>query len=526
MSEPTQPSLRRLKQFGIRPVRDLGQNFLIDSNLLDVIAREAGLGPEDVVLEVGGGLGVLSEHLARTAAHVHVVEVDERLEPALRDALDPFANTTLHFGDAVKLDYPALDPAPTKVIANLPYGVAATVILDTVAVLPTVTRWVAMVQREVGERLAAKPGTPAYGAPSVLAQLSCDVKVARAVSRTVFHPVPNVDSVLVRLERSGPPAPRDVRRLVSAGFAHRRKALPRSLSLAGAADRDAARAALAGARPSGGRPRGAARAGGMGRARGGAPMTRLLAPGKVNLCLFVGRPRADGYHPLVSIFQSVTLADELVFEPAERDEVICPGVDGPNLAERALAASRAAGWDGPPVRVTIIKRIPVAAGMGGGSADAAAVLRYTGGARDRAHPRRRRPLPARHRPRARHGHRRARRAAPARPARRVRRLPEPAALSTPAVYREADRLQTTRDDLATPERDLRAGLLPNVNDLQDAARSLEPSIDPCLQQLHDAGADQVLVAGSGPTTFGSFDDPERAAAVARVLPGAIAVEPC
>lgn len=242
---PSQPSLRRMKAFDIRPVRDLGQNFLIDSNLLDVIAREADLGAADVVLEVGGGLGVLSEHLAAVARHVHVVEIDARLEPALQDALAPFANTTLHLADAVRLDYTALDPAPTKVIANLPYGVAATVILDTVAVLPTVTRWVAMVQREVGERLAAAPGTPAYGAPSVLAQLSSTVKVARPVSRTVFHPVPNVDSVLVRLERTAPPAPADVRGLVSAGFAHRRKALPRSLALAGAADRDAARAALA-----------------------------------------------------------------------------------------------------------------------------------------------------------------------------------------------------------------------------------------------------------------------------------------
>lgn len=242
--EPTQASLRRLKQFGVQPARDLGQNFLIDSNLLDVIAREAELDREDVVLEVGGGLGVLSEHLAARARHVHVVEIDPKLEPALRDALDPFDNVTLHLADAVRLDLAALDPAPTKVIANLPYGVAATVILDTVAGAPSVTRWVAMVQREVGERLAAAPSTPAYGAPSVLAQLSATVKVVRAVSRTVFHPVPNVDSVLVRLERTALPAPAATRRLVSAGFAHRRKALPRSLALAGAADRDAVRAAL------------------------------------------------------------------------------------------------------------------------------------------------------------------------------------------------------------------------------------------------------------------------------------------
>jgi 16S rRNA (adenine1518-N6/adenine1519-N6)-dimethyltransferase len=244
---PSQPSLRRLRQFAVRPKRVLGQNFLIDSNILDVIAREARLGPDDVVLEVGGGLGVLSEHLAANARHVHVVEIDRNLEPALRDAVAPFTNVTLHFVDAVELDHAALDPVPNKVIANLPYNVAATVILDTVVGLPSVTRWVAMVQREVGERLAAAPGTPAYGAPSVLAQLSCRVRVLRSVSRTVFHPVPNVDSVLVGLERIAPPAPADVRALVSAGFAHRRKALARSLSLGSGARpglRDRVRAAL------------------------------------------------------------------------------------------------------------------------------------------------------------------------------------------------------------------------------------------------------------------------------------------
>jgi len=245
---PVQPSLRRMRAFGIRPKRDLGQNFLIDSNLLDVIARAAELGPDDVVLEVGGGLGVLSEHLAERVAHVHVVELDRTLEPALRDALDAHPNTTLHFADAVKLDLTALDPPPDKVVANLPYGVAATVILRTVAELPRVTTWVAMVQKEVGQRLAAKPGTSAYGAPSVLAQLACDVRVLRPVSRTVFHPVPNVDSVLVGLTRHGPAPEPALRALVSQGFAHRRKALARSLALApGAAPgiRDRARAALA-----------------------------------------------------------------------------------------------------------------------------------------------------------------------------------------------------------------------------------------------------------------------------------------
>ena len=248
MSElPAQPSLRRMKAFGIRPSRELGQNFLIDSNLLGVISRAAELHAEDVVLEVGGGLGVLSEHLAEHAHHVHVVELDRRLEPPLRDALEAHPNTTLHLADAVKLDLGALDPAPTKVVANLPYGVAASVILRTVEQLPTVQTWVAMVQKEVGERFAAKAGTSAYGVPSVLAQLAADVKVIRPVSRTVFFPVPNVDSALVRLLRTGPAPEPALRALVQQGFAHRRKALPRSLAHAADAPpdvRDRARAAL------------------------------------------------------------------------------------------------------------------------------------------------------------------------------------------------------------------------------------------------------------------------------------------
>ena len=246
-SLPVQPSLRRMRQFGIRPRRDLGQNFLIDSNLLDVIARAAALASGDVVLEVGGGLGVLSEHLAARVEHVHVVELDRKLEPALRDALAAHPNSTLHLEDAVRLDLAALAPEPTKVVANLPYSVAASVILRTISDLPGVTSWVAMVQKEVGERFAARPATPAYGVPSVLAQLACEVRVLRPVSRTVFHPVPRVDSVLIGLtRREAAPAPA-LRALVQQGFAHRRKALARSLSLAAGADpglRDRTRAAL------------------------------------------------------------------------------------------------------------------------------------------------------------------------------------------------------------------------------------------------------------------------------------------
>ncbi|MFZ1993816.1 MAG: 16S rRNA (adenine(1518)-N(6)/adenine(1519)-N(6))-dimethyltransferase RsmA, partial [Solirubrobacteraceae bacterium] len=205
--------------------RELGQNFLIDRNILDVIERLAELAPDDVVLEIGGGPGVLSVRLAARVRHLHVVEVDERLREALGAELAPFGDVTLHMGDALALDLAAFDPPPTKVVANLPYGVAATVILRTIAELPSVGQWVVMVQREVGERFAAAPGTAAYGVPSVLAQLACEVKVLRPVSRNVFRPVPNVDSVLIGLRRHGAAPDARLRRLVHDAFAHRRKAL-------------------------------------------------------------------------------------------------------------------------------------------------------------------------------------------------------------------------------------------------------------------------------------------------------------
>ncbi len=246
--QPKQASLRRMREFGVRPNRELGQNFLIDDNILDVIGRLAELAPDDVVLEVGGGLGVLSEYLAERVAHLHVVEVDRTLAPALEDALAPFGErATLHVADAVRLDLGGLRPAPAKVVANLPYGVAASVLLRSIEKLPDARLWVGMVQREVAERLAAAPGSKTYGASSAIAQLSCHVRVERRVPRTVFHPVPNVESALVVLRRHSPPPDPRVAALVHAAFAHRRKALPGSLALAPNAPdgvRDAARAAL------------------------------------------------------------------------------------------------------------------------------------------------------------------------------------------------------------------------------------------------------------------------------------------
>jgi 16S rRNA (adenine1518-N6/adenine1519-N6)-dimethyltransferase len=245
--EPRQASLRRLRRFDVRPNRELGQNFLIDDNILGVIGRAAELATDDVVLEVGGGLGVLSEYLAPRVAHLHVVEVDRSLEPPLAEALAPFGNATLHLADAVRLDLAALDPPPGKVVANLPYGVAATVLLKSIAELPDATLWVAMVQREVADRLAADPGSKSYGATSVLAQLACEVRFLRRVPRTVFHPEPNVESALVSMRRRAPAPPPELTALVHAAFAHRRKALAGSLALTLGAPpdiRNAARGAL------------------------------------------------------------------------------------------------------------------------------------------------------------------------------------------------------------------------------------------------------------------------------------------
>lgn len=263
-----QASLRRMRQFEVRPDRELGQNFLVDSNILGVIAEAAGVGPDDVVLEVGGGLGVLSEYLAARVRHLHVVELDRRLEQPLGEAVGGLPNVTLHWGDAMKLDLAGLQPSPVALVANLPYGIATALLLRTIDQLASLDRWLVMVQREVGERLAAAPagagrrpragGARVYGASSVLVQLACRVEVVRAIPRTVFHPVPNVDSVLVALSRVAPPPSRELRELVHGAFAHRRKSLARSLWLAsevGAEAEGAHEGAGSSAEGSGGSPR-------------------------------------------------------------------------------------------------------------------------------------------------------------------------------------------------------------------------------------------------------------------------------
>jgi 16S rRNA (adenine1518-N6/adenine1519-N6)-dimethyltransferase len=222
----------------------LGQNFLADPNLLDAIVRDAELRPSDVVLEVGAGEGVLSERLAAAAAHVHTVEIDRGLEPALA-ALAAEPNLELHWGDAMKLDLAGFAPAPTAMVANLPYSVATPLILRTTWELPSLRQWTVMVQREIADRLRAAPGSRVYGGPSVLVQLACEVEVVRRVDPAVFRPRPRVDSAILRLRRRGPAADPATRRLVRAAFAHRRKSLARSLEHARSGTMEPARAALA-----------------------------------------------------------------------------------------------------------------------------------------------------------------------------------------------------------------------------------------------------------------------------------------
>jgi 16S rRNA (adenine1518-N6/adenine1519-N6)-dimethyltransferase len=229
-----------------RPAKkELGQHFLVDPNILGVIGRLAELEAGDVVLEIGPGLGVLTGYLAERAAHVHAVEVDRGLEGDLHRALAGTDNVHLVFGDALGLDLAALEPAPTRLVSNLPYNVATPLVAESLDGLPSVQLWCVMVQREVADRFFAKPGTKAYGAVSVLVQLAAERTGFHPVSRNVFRPRPNVDSALVAFRRISLPASYTrVKLAVEAAFAHRRKTLANSLQLVGLADRAAAAAAL------------------------------------------------------------------------------------------------------------------------------------------------------------------------------------------------------------------------------------------------------------------------------------------
>jgi 16S rRNA (adenine1518-N6/adenine1519-N6)-dimethyltransferase len=226
----------------VTPRKELGQHFLVDENILGVIGRLAALEDDDVVLEIGPGLGVLTRFLADRVALVHAVEIDASLEPHL----PRLPNVKIQLGDALHLDLTTLEPRPGKLVSNLPYNVATPIVVESLDGLPSIDRWCVMVQREVADRFFADPGTKAYGAVSVLVQLATERTGFHPVSRTVFRPPPNVDSALVAFRRR--PLPdrfAAIKRLVEGAFAHRRKTMPNSLELAGVAARPRSAEALA-----------------------------------------------------------------------------------------------------------------------------------------------------------------------------------------------------------------------------------------------------------------------------------------
>ena len=271
---------------------------------------------------------------------------------------------------------------------------------------------------------------------------------------------------------------------------------------------------------------------------------RELAPAKVNLCLFLGGSRPDGRHELLTLFESITLFDELeltLVPEGGADQVVCPGVDGPNLVEAALGELRARGWSAPSVRIEISKRIPVAAGLGGGSADAAASLRLAARVEPMPDPVLEEiaaglgaDVPSQLRPGLSVGTGAGDRVRP-RPALGEHAfviVPQPAMLSTADVYREADRLGLPRArgelEALRPRLDGTPDDSLLVNDLEPAAISLCPQIAEALSDVRQAGAERAMVSGSGPTVFGLFwgeDSTGRAALAAARIPGAVAARP-
>ncbi len=239
-----------LEQVGAAPRRSLGQNFVVDPNTVRRIARLAGVGPGDRVVEIGAGLGSLTLALAETGAAVVAVETDDRLVPLLREVVGAFTTdgesgpaepggarpgpVEIVHADARRMDWSTLLPGSGwHVVANLPYNIATSLVLTVLDEVPAVTRLLVMCQREAAERLAAAPGNGVYGAVSVRVAVHADAVLAGAVPATVFYPRPEVESALVRITRRAPSMEPDlqaeINRLVAAAFAHRRQMLRRTL---------------------------------------------------------------------------------------------------------------------------------------------------------------------------------------------------------------------------------------------------------------------------------------------------------
>ncbi len=220
-----------LEAHGLRPQRNLGQNFLADPNLVDRIVRTAAVGPGDQVVEVGAGTGTLTRGLAATGATIVAYEIDQRLLPVLAEVLQD-TDVELRGQDITKVDLAAvLTPGSWTMVANLPYNVGTPLVLDVLRLVPAITRLVVMVQREVAERFVATPGSKAYGVPSIVTALHTKTGLAFTVPPAVFYPAPDVDSAVVEMVRiEAPPQAEVAIEIAGAVFRQRRKMLRRSLA--------------------------------------------------------------------------------------------------------------------------------------------------------------------------------------------------------------------------------------------------------------------------------------------------------
>jgi len=373
-----------LREHGIHPSKALGQNFLADTNMAAHIVRLAGVQPGDHVVEVGPGLGSLTLALCEAGAHVRAVELDKRLAGALAEVVRA-KDVDIVNADALEVDWAELlaDHDRWIMVSNLPYNVATPVVVRALETAPMIDDFLVMVQREVGERLAAGPGSKAYGALSLKIAYYAQADVVGAVPPAVFVPKPNVESALVRLRRhAAPPVtvaePEKMFALVRAGFATRRKMLRRSLaetlgdaadSVFQAADVDPRARAETLTLPQWAALTHAA-------STGVRFETRLDAYAKLTLSLHVTGTRVDGMHELDALVVSVSAPrDELVIRPAAATTIAVTGPFGAGVpTDAANLAVRAAAALGANVAIELHKGIPHGAGLGGGSADAAAVL--------------------------------------------------------------------------------------------------------------------------------------------------------
>ena len=374
-----------LSRHGLRPSKALGQNFLADTHMAEHIVRLAGVRPGDHVVEVGPGLGSLTLALCDAGARVTAVELDHRLADVLATVVEG-KSVDIVQADALTVDWAQLlaDHDHWIMVSNLPYNVATPVVVRALETAPSIDRFLVMVQREVGERLAAGPGSKAYGALSVKVAYYAEADLVGTVPPTVFVPKPKVDSALVRLRRHAVPPvsvgdPDRLFALVRAGFATRRKMLRRALEselgdhpervfLEAGIDSSARAETLTLAQW-------AALA--HTEATGSAPEVRVDAFAKLTLSLHVTGTRADGYHDLDMLVVPVSEPhDELVIRPATSTSITVSGpcADGVPIDESNLAV-RAARALGASVSLELRKAIPHGAGLGGGSADAAAVLK-------------------------------------------------------------------------------------------------------------------------------------------------------